>query len=295
MPSVSARLFAFFLRTFEKPAANSSLEKTVAWFRKMNVHTPLPAHVHFCRLQEEWLGNIRYHYIFPKVQRGKRLLLYLHGGSYVGGPHLLQWSLAGRMAKAAGCPVVLLHYKLAPEHPFPAAFKECLRLYEHLQQEHPELEISFMGDSAGAGLGLGTCLKLKDQQKKLPAKLVLLSPWLDVQLQNPAITPLEGVEAMLVRKGVQAIGQRYAGTTAADHPYISPLYGELAGLPPLFLAIGTHDIFYPDCLLFRQKAQQAGVALAFLQEEGLFHDWAMFPLMPESARAIAAMARFVEA
>jgi epsilon-lactone hydrolase len=294
MPSTAARFYSFFLRTFEKPAASSPPEQLIRWFRKLNVHRPRPAHVHFCRLQEKQHQGIRYHYIIPKSIRSTKILLYLHGGSYVGGPHLLQWSLAGRIARQTGCRLVLLHYKLAPEHPFPAALQECLRLYDYLQLEHPEAEISFVGDSAGAGLALGAALLLKDEARPLPASLVLLSPLLDVQLHNPGIDAIESREVMLLRRGVQQLGRYYAAATAPDHPYVSPLYGDLVGLPPLFMAIGTHDIFFPDCLLFREKALAAGVTVAYLQEEGLFHDWPMFPFMPESARAIAAIAHFVE-
>lgn len=253
---------------------------------------PKPIHVNFCRLKERTLGHTRFFIVQPPQSLSDNILFYLHGGSYAGGPHLLHWQMISRLARKMNCRAVMVDYKLTPEYAYPVALLESMAVYSHLRTIKPGANYIFIGDSAGGGMALAACLKLKMEGGVMPAKLVLISPWLDVSLQNPDIAQYEKREAMLDRKGVQLIGQAYAGIYPLDHPYISPIYGNLAGLPPVLLTIGTEEIFLPDCDKFCQKAQAAQVEVECLRVNGLFHDWPIFPFMPESTMVLDAITRF---
>jgi epsilon-lactone hydrolase len=294
MSSTASIIHQSLLRKFLKQKQNSSLEETVQWFRDLNVKNPKPLHVNFCHLEERTLGHTRFFILQPPRLSSDKILFYLHGGSYAGGPHLLHWQLISRLARRLGCRAVVVDYKLTPEYAYPVALLESLAVYTHLRTIKPGAEFIFIGDSAGGGLALAASLKLKMEGGPLPGKLVLISPWLDVSLQNPAIDAYEAREVMLDRKGVQQIGQAYAGVYPLDHPYISPLYGNLEGLPPVLLTIGTEEIFLPDCDKFCLKAQEAQLEVECLRLKGLFHDWPIFPFMPETSLVLKAITRFAE-
>lgn len=293
MSSIASTIYKSLLKIFLKPKESSTLPEMVAWFRDMNVTNPKPFHAGFCQIETQRLSDTRYWTITPKQVLTDRILVYLHGGSYAGGPHLLHWHLAGSLAKKLSCRAIMLDYKLTPEYVYPTALQESIRLVEHLRQLNPAPPLLLCGDSAGAGLALATCFRLQDQAKAQPEKLILISPWLDLSLQNPAIDCIEKEDVMLMRKGVQLIGRAYAGNEPLTNPHLSPVYGELHGLPPTFVCIGTKDIFYPDTQKFIYKASAASVPITYVEEKGLFHDYPIFPFMPETNNTIGRIVSFV--
>lgn len=222
-----------------------------------------------------------------------RVILYLHGGAYVIGSRNTHRGLAGRIARASGARVLLPEYRLAPEHPFPAAVDDAVSCWRWLlEQGHKAERMAIAGDSAGGGLAMATLLALKAAGAPLPACAVGLSPWLDLEGTGPTAEPGAVDDPMLSRDGLLESGRQYAPANPGD-PLASPLNGDLAGLPPLLLQVGTREVLLSDSTRFAEKAQAAGVDVTLEVEEGLIHVWQMFPGVPEADSAIERVGAFI--
>lgn len=190
---------------------------------------------------------------------GEGAVLYLHGGAYRAGTPRTHRSITSHLARATASTVYALDYRLAPEHAFPAALEDALSGYRWLlEQGHDPARVAVAGDSAGGGLSLALALRLRAEGLPLPAALVLFSPWVDLTLaaeQRPAVAG----EAMLSPAGLAAAGRSYAGSQVGD-PLVSPLYGDLAGLPPMLIQAGTREILLSDAQRLAERARAAGVA-----------------------------------
>ncbi len=238
-------------------------------------------------------GGVPAEWISVSGSEPSRTVLYLHGGAYVMGSPKSHRGLAGRIARAAGARVLVVDYRLAPENPFPAALDDALTCWRWLLGDGTSPEQSIIaGDSAGGGLALASLLALRDAGEALPAGAVALSPWTDLEGTGP--TAVEGAvdDPMLKPAGLRANGRDYAARDL-QHPYASPLRGDLSGLPPLLIQVGTREILLSDSTRFAEKAQAAGVDVTLEIEDGLIHVWQMFPDLPESRDAMARIGMFI--
>lgn len=204
------------------------------------------------------------------------LVLYLHGGAYVGGFNAHQWRFMDKLARQTGCTVIAPAYHLAPWADYARAYADLTALYRALVAEHPDRRLILMGDSAGGGLALGLAEALAASGDPLPERLVLFSPWVDVSMDNPDIADYLPVEPMLHFDLVKVHGRYWAGDADTHHWQVSPLFGEMAGLPPVTMTCGTRELLYPDILLARDRLADAGVDVTLRTGRGLNHDW---PLM----------------
>ncbi|MCA8905258.1 MAG: alpha/beta hydrolase [Hyphomonas sp.] len=224
-----------------------------------------------------------------------RVVLYLHGGGYVMGSRNTHRGLAGRIARAAKARVLLPEYRLAPEHPFPAAVDDATACWRWLvSQGFAPQRMAIAGDSAGGGLTLATLLALKANVAPMPACAVALSPWTDLEGSGPTAEPGAVDDPMLTPDGLRVTGQQYAAG-ALRHPLAAPLHGALAGLPPLLLQVGTREVLLSDSTRFAEKARAAGVDVTLEIEEGLIHVWQMFPDVPEAQSAVQRIGAFIRA
>ncbi|HPE49158.1 MAG TPA: alpha/beta hydrolase [Hyphomonas sp.] len=223
------------------------------------------------------------------------VVLYLHGGGYVMGSRNTHRGLAGRIARAAKASVLLPEYRLAPEHPFPAAVDDATACWRWLvSQGFAPQRMAIAGDSAGGGLTLATLLALKADGAPIPACAVALSPWTDLEGSGPTAEPGAVDDPMLTPDGLRVTGQQYAAG-ALRHPLAAPLHGDLAGLPPLLLQVGTREVLLSDSTRFAEKARAAGVDVTLEIEEGLIHVWQMFPDVPEAQSAVQRIGAFIRA
>ena len=223
----------------------------------------------------------------------ERVILYFHGGAYVMGSRTTHRALAARIARASNARVFLPDYRLAPENPFPAAVEDAVNCWRWLiSQGHPPDRMAIAGDSAGGGLALATLLALKHDGDQLPACAVGLSPWTDLEGTGPSAQQGAVDDPMLTPEGLRTSGQQYA---AADlrNPLASPLHGDLNGLPPLLLQVGTREILLSDSTRFAEKARAADVDITLEVEEGLIHVWQMLPGVPEAQSAVDRIGAFV--
>lgn len=201
------------------------------------------------------------------------VLLYLHGGGYTLGSPRTHRALASHLAAVAHCQVLLPDYRLAPEHPYPAAVEDAVAAYRFLLDHVAPDRIALGGDSAGGGLALCTALALRDARLPLPRALVLLSPWTDLSLSGETIDRLDAVDPMLRRAWLQRAGDAYRGDVAATDPRVSPLHASLDRLPPMLIQVGSDEILLSDAQRLADKARAAGNDVRLEIEQGYWHDF----------------------
>lgn len=238
-------------------------------------------------LQGDWM----------QVKKPRQAILYLHGGGYVCGKPKTYHNLCGRLAAALQADVFLPAYRLAPEHPFPAAVNDALAAYDHLLSLgwHNE-QISVAGDSAGAGLALALLLALRDRGSPQPKCAVLYSPYADVTMASPSRRYNNDSDDMLSYRMLEVGGDVYVQNGDHRHPYASPVYGDYTGLPPLFITVCEQEIFRDDAYRVTEAARQAGVAVSLLARNDLLHVWPIFvPFLPEAREDLAKVIRFIKA
>ncbi|NWG24127.1 MAG: alpha/beta hydrolase fold domain-containing protein, partial [Pseudorhodoplanes sp.] len=173
-------------------------------------------------------------------------VVYLHGGAYVNPISRWHWAFIARLAERLGMTFTVPLYPRAPEHDCAAASAFLLSVYGDLVASRDASDLVVMGDSAGGGLSLSLATQARAAKLPAPAGLVLVSPWLDVAVSDPAQERIERLDPLLMRRGLAAAGRWYAGTMATHDPRVSPIHGDLAGLPPTLLFCGTRDILLSD-------------------------------------------------
>ena len=206
----------------------------------------------------------------------QKAMLYFHGGMYLIGSPQAHRPHVVKFVKGSGINALVFDYRLAPEHPFPAALTDALSAYNYLLGEgFKPSDIVFVGDSAGAGLCLATLLAIKEKGIALPAGAAVLSPWTDLMLTGKSYQA--NANKCLSPKGSSENASRfYAGGNDKKNPLISPLYGDLKGLPPLHISAGSNEILLDDSLQFAQKAQDSGVEVTLRIGEGMCHCYPAF-------------------
>lgn len=224
-----------------------------------------------------------------------KTILFLHGGGYCIGSPLSHRALTGHLARATGAVVFAADYRLAPEHPHPAALDDALACYHALLGKgYKPSQIAIAGDSAGGGLTLATALALRGTGAPLPSSLVLLSPWVDLDLQGESMSSRSARDPMLTAKGLQRWARDYLASAPANHPACSPLYAELGKLPPLLIQVGSEEVLYSDAERLHQRALAAGVDSSFHEYKGLWHDFQLQAgLLKSAAAAVAQMSAFM--
>lgn len=222
-----------------------------------------------------------------------RVVLYLHGGGYVMGSRRTHRELASRIAQEAAARVLVLDYRLAPEHPFPAAVDDATAAYRWLRKQGiAASSIAIAGDSAGGGLTLATLLSLRDAGEALPACAVCLSPWTDLEGTGASAQPGGADDPMITTAGLRDTGKHYADGSLR-HPLASPLHGHYKGLPPLLIQVGTREVLLDDSTRVADKARAAGVTVRLEIEEGAHHVWQAMPFLPEAQEAVKRIGVFV--
>jgi acetyl esterase/lipase len=225
-----------------------------------------------------------------------RVILYLHGGGYVIGSNVAYRGFAGRLARATSSRVCVVNYRLAPEHPFPAALDDAVMAYSWLRRQgYAANRIVIAGDSAGGGLTLATLLKLRESGEPLPAGAVTLSPWSDLAGTGATLAPGAVDDPLVQGDAIGGMAGMYAPNDLTN-PLASPLYGDYAGLPPLLIQVGGREVLLDDAVRVRDKARAAGVDVTYFEGDGLIHVWPVLAEdAPESEAALNQIGGFVTA
>jgi len=222
-------------------------------------------------------------------------VLYLHGGGYYFCSPRTHRSIVFGLATRANAPVFSLDYRLAPEHRFPAALDDATAAYRYLIAEGTAPEsIVIAGDSAGGGLALATLVALRDAGDPLPAGAVLFSPWTDLAATGASIVDNDGADPMFSGPAIAKAAKVYLGDMPATHPYASPVYADLRGLPPLFMMAGSTEVLLDDSRRVAANARAAGVDCELEVWKKMPHVWPIFaPFIPEANRALDRAAAFI--
>jgi len=226
-----------------------------------------------------------------------RVVLYLHGGAYVIGSINTHRDLAGRISRASGARVLNVDYRLAPEHPHPAAVEDATAAYRWLlAQGHHPARIAVAGDSAGGGLTVATLVALRDAGVPLPSAGVCLSPWVDLEGIGDSMTERAHLDPMVQKEHLVRMGQLYLADHHARTPLAAPLYADLSGLPPLYIQVGTAETLLDDSNRLAERSRKAGVDVTLELWDDMIHVFQAFaPILPEGQEAVEKIGQYLRA
>ncbi len=254
----------------------------------------LPWGVHF---EKFMIDNVPAEWIAPPGACPEKVMMYLHGGGYALGSSQTHRSMVGKITQHSNIPTLLVGYRKIPESQYPAALEDALKAYDWLLNKGyaPE-NIVFGGDSAGGGLALATMVALRDTGKPLPAAGILLSPWTDLTVSAPSFADFEANDPLIRSDKMKKWGKIYAGDHDLTHPWISPAYADLTGLPPLLIQVSETEALLDDSLRIVKNAREAGVEVTLQTWNNLMHWWHIFwHLLPEARSALRKIGRYQKA
>ncbi len=236
-------------------------------------------------------------WVMSDRSRANRVVLFYHGGGYMMGSPKSHRTLTSKLAEVAECRVLSVDYRLAPEDPFPAAVEDGVATYRWLlDQGYSVAEIGVSGDSAGGGLTIATLVSARDQGLPMPACAIPISPWADLTCQSETMKSRADVDPIVQPDSIGWTAETYLGGQRADTPLASPVYSDLAGLPPLLIQVGDYEVLLNDSRLLDQRAKAAGVDSTLEVWDEMFHVWHLYhSMMPEAEQAIVRMAEYLEA
>jgi acetyl esterase/lipase len=287
------------LRRWIKPS--SVRDRGVAAARALTQRVPFPAKLApGWRLRTEHTAALTGEWIEPASATHaawRRCILYFHGGGYITMSARTHRSITSRLASGSDARLFALDYRLAPEHPFPAALDDALAAYRALIAAGiPPAHIVVAGDSAGGGLALALLLALRAALDPLPAGAVLFSPWTDLAATGNSIVDNNASDVLLFGAWVAMTARHYLGDTPATNPLVSPVYADLTGLPPMLIQVSGSEVLLDDARRVSDNARRAGVEATLQIWPGLAHGWQIFaPFLPEARAALRDAARFIQA
>jgi acetyl esterase/lipase len=290
MSSRQSRILRLFLRAQKLAQRNASID----FVRRLSKWTErlysVPEDVRW----EKFIRNEQtYEWLIPKRIRSEQVIFYIHGGGFSLPLYNPTRHVAGYLAKMAEMRALLFSYRLAPEHPFPAAIEDCVRAYRWLILEGGVLpeEVIFAGESAGGNLVMTTMLSLRDTGDPLPRKAVVIGPAVDFEGGGTFYTEDEPMsDAGFVMRLLNA----YRGSADPHDPLLSPLYADLRGLPPLLIQLGSDEILRSGGEGLALRAKQAGVPTGLEIWDGMWHYWHLFiPFLPEARQAMQNIVQFI--
>lgn len=234
----------------------------------------------------EWVG----------VRCARRHVVYLHGGYYIAGRPRPYRNVAGRLAAGLGAEVMVLDYPLAPESPYPAAVDQVAACYRSLLGRGVDpASVAFIGDSAGGGLAVASLLRTKSEGVPLPGAAVLFSPWTDLTCSGPSIERNDHADDMLSAAALRAAAAEYTDAQHLENAEVSPLFGDLAGLAPMFVTVDRSETLLDDALRLVERARNAGTRCELRETSGLFHIWPIHvPYLREARATVADVIAFLD-
>lgn len=246
-------------------------------------------------IESEYRG-VYAEWVVPQNAPNDKVVLYFHGGGFIMGSARSHRNIVGGFVNKLGIKALVFDYSLAPEHPAPAAVIDSVRIYEWLLNEGYKPEnIVFAGDSAGGGVELGTLLKIKADGLPMPCACAAFSPCTDMLLTGESHQTRAKADPCTPKGANETYLSYYVGGGDPKHPYASPLYGDLAGLPPIIIQVGNDETLRDDSTRFADKAKAAGVDITCKVWEGMFHCFPLLsPMFPEATEALDEVCSFIK-
>lgn len=208
-----------------------------------------------------------------------QVILYCHGGGYTSGNLGYSRPLASKLCHTSGWETLCFEYRLAPEHPYPAAVEDAVRVWDYLMyQGYGARDITVAGDSAGGNLALVLLYRLKAEGRQLPKRLVLLSPWTDMTASGESYTQRTELDPTITMEYIRAVRTAYAGGADLKNPMLSPLFGDFKGFPPTLIQVGSNELLYSDAEQLRDRMRAAGVLCQMEEWKEMWHVFQMMPI-----------------
>ena len=247
-----------------------------------DVPKKLNTHLH---VEKSQLNGRNVFALSPKLEGNTTHILYLHGGAYIHGFEKFHWDLIEKMIISTNCTVIAPDYPLAPRYTYKDSYEMVIPIYLDLVSKVGGKNIILMGDSSGGGFALALAQRIRDEGLENANQIILLSPWLDLSMENNDMLNIEHRDPILSISGLRRTGQSYAGDSSLQNPLLSPIFGSFEGLGKISVFIGSNDILEADTCKLRKIAQEKGVEINYQYYEDMVHDWMFFNL-PESKLAI---------
>jgi monoterpene epsilon-lactone hydrolase len=274
------------------PPENPSPQDMRSWWEAVNAQTPI---AEGCMIERVDCGPLGGDLIRLAGSDEKRLVVFYHGGGFLFGSARSHRVIASNLARATGAVVLAPDYRLAPEHPAPAAHDDALAIYRWaLARGYVPHAISLCGDSAGGNLALATAIAARDAALPLPGALALYSPAVDLANEGETVRTL--ADAPLLTPALMSLFSTfYVGQSDPKSSTISPLYANLNGLPPVLIHVGSWEILLSDSTRLADRLKAAGVPVELKTWQGMCHDWQLFaPFLDEGMASIEETARFIK-
>jgi len=284
-PSLAMKAFELFLRTQGKVFNAEGFPRYRTKIEQRSYPAPAPMPRKFSKLfrtQEQQVDGKPVFTIAPRHGEPAIHILYTHGGAYINALQWIHWEIIRKLVERLGARVTVPIYPLAPEHTYREAFAFLADVYRTVLQHAPDQPIVLCGDSAGGGFALAQAIHYRDLGLRLPDRLVLFSPWLDITMSNPDNALVEPRDIMLGTPGLLQCGQWWAGGDDPRSPLLSPLFGNLAGLPPMDVFMGTAELFVADGRKLKEKVSAIGGTVNLYEYPGAFHVFVGATITPES-------------
>jgi monoterpene epsilon-lactone hydrolase len=281
------------IRRFRDKAVWQNIHRSRAGFEKLTKRFAYTSKK--CAYEMEKIQHCQGEWIRPQGAEVNKVLLYFHGGGYAVGSVNTHRSLLTKLALYSKINIFSFEYRLAPENPYPAAVEDAVMAYERLIVKgfSPD-KIAIGGDSAGGGLTLATLLYLRDKNKPLPACAICLSPWTDLTLSGESFSDRNVEEPMLTKEAFPHWAKNYYGLESAKNVYISPVFAECSGLPPIFIQVGSSEALLSDSTRFYDHAKAAGVKIEIEIYKGYFHVFQSFwQALPKAKKALKKLGMFL--
>jgi len=295
MISLRARLIRLLSKqVFKNISGDSDVGPVREMFEKVAARSRMAMGT---RIRHATIAGIECDWVVPKTCDESRVLLFLHGGAYVMGSSKTHRAMASHIARAAGVRVLLPNYRLAPENPFPAGLEDCVAVYRQLLRSDVSADkLMIGGDSAGGGMTMATLLSLKKAGDPMPAAACLMSPWLDLAMEGESIKTRADKDPWFHAEDMPKVVAHYCLSNQLRDPLVSPLYGDMHGLPPMLIQVGDHEILLSDSTRLSDKITAAGGQVTLQVWPDMWHVFQFFVgKMPESKRAIQDMGVFLKA
>ena len=241
------------------------------------------------------LGGVSAERVAARAARTDRAILYAHGGGFCQGSPVTHRKLAGSTSRATGAVSFVVDYRLAPEHPLPAAIDDLVDAYRGLLETHPAQAVLFAGDSAGGALTVLAATRLKDTGLPMPAGLVVLTPWVDYPCAGPSVIAAAGDDPIVDVPELRSYQRWFLGRYAATDPAVSPIHADLRGLPPMLVHGGGGDVLCEDAAALAAHARAAGMDVTHRQVPEMVHVWHVFAgRVPEATEAVEEIGAFAQ-
>lgn len=255
----------------------------MAYYWIVDIQTQVPQELkQICDLKTEKFMGRNIFIVTPKnKEKTDKRILYFHGGSYVAEATKQHWDFIEKIVNDTGATVILPDYPLTPKYNYKDVFKMVTPLYQEIIERVDPSNLIIMGDSAGGGLALALEEKVGKQNLPMPAKTILISPWLDVRLTNPQIDEVQKNDKQLNKETLKLAGIAYSGGREEDNNteeginsyLVNPIEGDLSKLKNVVILTGTYDILNPDVHRLKQKAEEVGVTIEIKEYEQATHIW----------------------